>query len=157
MKKTLRTLGSSLINHNQFFQYGRTWFNIPFNLLAVASQVGVLLLYLDLEQKNNALITLTGIIILVIYLSGRLLFNSGGQQADRIMSSWRTPAHALVGVSLWYSTALIAEKMEIPVPQNFNDFGITEWRDIGKICDYILEYGRRAGAVPLSRRLMGVE
>jgi hypothetical protein len=155
MNSLKRKLYAFLVNQNQYFQYGRTWFNIPWNILAVTSQVGVLLIYLGLERENIILLLLSGAIITGIYIAGRFLFTVGGQQADRLMNAWRNPAYALIGVITWYSVTLQAEKMHIPVPDSLKEFGVTEWHDAKRICEFVLENGRRAGAVPLSKKLMG--
>jgi len=90
----------------------------------------------------------------VIHLGGRTLFKMGGQQADRLMNAWRNPAYALIGVMTWYAITLQAETLKIPVPESLKEYGVTEWNDAKRICEFVLENGRRAGAIPLCKKLM---
>ncbi len=150
----VKRIYSWILNQTQYFTYGRTWFNIPLSILSISSSIGVLLLYAGVERSYGLLVIISGFFLSGIYILGRVLFVTGGQQQDQIMMAWRNPATMLSTVSFLWATSLNAEKNEIPVPEELREFGVIEWSNLYPIYRYMLKMGVQAGALPLCKKML---
>jgi hypothetical protein len=157
LSRVLKSLYHYVVNFNQWFNYGRSWANIPLNILQVTSYVSIILLFLDVEKNKVLMVMLSGVIIAVIFIVGYFLFRSGAEQVDRVMQNWRNTVHELATVGLWYADTLVVEHLGIPVPEELKEFGIEEWEDLKTLYKYVLDKGKKANAVPLCWKFLGKE
>ncbi len=157
MRDFVKSFYHRVVNYNQWWNYGKSWANVPLSILQYTSHVSVILLLLDVERQRIILLTMTGIIVSLISTVGYFMFKSGGEQIDRIMLNWRNTVHELATVGLWYADTLVAIELGIPVPDELYEFGVEEWEDLFKLYRFVLDKGKKAGALTLCRRYLGKE
>ena len=91
MQKRISRLYSTIVNLNQFYTYGRGWFQIFFSLISIMGSIAVLIIYFNIPQTPELLLTSASIFIVFTIVLGAIMFRTRAQQVDRIMGSWRNP------------------------------------------------------------------
>jgi len=157
MYKTISRIYSALVNLNQWFTYGRAWLLLPFTILSSLGSISIIIIYLGIEQSLELLIILGIIFISMNVIVGAILFKKRGQQIDVIMGAWRNTLPQLQATSRDLMLIGIAEKLDIPVPEQLGSWGIKDWNDLRKINYYVLKKGEQAYAKPIAQKFFGVE
>lgn len=73
------------------------------------------------------------------------------------MQNWRNALPQLEAVARNLLTIGVAEKLNVPVPEQLRSWGVNDWNDLRKIWDYTLQKGERAYAKPICRKFFGIE
>ena len=148
---------SLIVNLNQWFYYGRSWLNLPVTLLTSLGSISILIIYFGIEQSAELLVIL-GILFVGINIGiGLFLFRKKGQQIDTIMYAWRSPLPNLNSVAINFALIGLAEKFEIPIPDQLKDWGVQSWNDLRKINYYILQQGEKAYAKTICQQYFSIE
>jgi len=157
MRKILGKFYHSVVNANQWFQYGKDWLTLPFIALTLYSQISILMIFLDLPRNP---ITLTFLIVVVSASSLLIdywLFKFGGHQIGYVTQTWRNLLPQLGGVGIGLAYIRINEHFNTPFPEPFKRFSLKTWVDLEKTYYYILNKGVEAKAQPICRKFFGVE
>lgn len=154
MKKTIRDLYARVVNLQQFFTYGKAWMLLPFTVLLIASNIGVLFIYFNIPRVPLLLETIVVISIVGMVVVGKVMFRVKAQQADILMGMWRPAFHLMTYLGVAVGTFLALEELGVPVPEMFAEWHITEWKHFKALSKYILEKGKQAGALPLVKEFM---
>jgi len=146
MNRTLRTLYHEIINLNQWFRSGASWFFIPFTLLTSAGSIAILFIYLGIPQTLPYLLFAVFVLIFACLILGYALFKSRGEMIDKIMLQWRAPLTELAEVCFEWSILLYMDREGVPVPESLKAWGITAWSDLNAVYEYALRKGESAKA-----------
>ena len=151
LKKAVVSFYLWAVNFNQWFQYGSDWLLLPLTVLSITSNFSVLLLFLGIQGTVVQLIYFTGIITVVFLVVGFILFRSGAQMIEIIMSDWRLPLPNLQGVANDMIMISLAKEHNLPVPDALKKWGLKDWEDLKAVVSYSLEKGEKARALSMCK------
>jgi hypothetical protein len=147
----LKKIYSSVVNVNQWFNYGKIWLNLPFTLLNITSSISIIFIYLGFEQSAVTLVLFNFTIFAVSLILGYILFRSKAQMVDNMMGVWRSPFIALSTVSVGIIHTELATKLDLPFPSELKEWGMRDWSDLAKLYKYNLTQGKHAQAMSICR------
>jgi hypothetical protein len=76
---------------------------------------------------------------------------------EEIMGKWRNPLSQLESLARSLLLIDIAEKLNVPVPEQLRSWGIQDWNDLRRMNYYILQKGEKAYAKAICRKFFGVK
>lgn len=155
--KKLRKLYSLAVNVCQFHAYGRSWAQIPYWLVTTMGSIGVLIMLFNLPDSPSLLFFFALMATIGVVGVGAVLFKSRAQQIDRIMDSWRSPIGNLLLLTMDVGQVELYKKLGLPFPNQFKEWGMTDWDDIYKMVDYVLKIGENAQAQSICRKFFSTE